>query len=64
MNQINKLREEYKHCENQLFEQRKNYKQMEPEFLALADVEKTFTDQIKKLNEKYEAILEKLKVSE
>ena len=60
MSQIQKLRDEYQNVETQLFEQRKNYKQVEAQFLALVEVEKTFGDQLKKLNEKYDESLGKL----
>ena len=60
MSQIQKLRDEYQNVETQLFEQRKNYKQVEAQFLALVEVEKTFGDQLKKLNEKYDEALGKL----
>jgi len=44
MSQIQKLRDEYQNVETQLFEQRKNYKYVEAQFLALVEVEKTFGD--------------------
>ena len=60
MSQIQKLRDEYQHLENQLFEQRKNYKMIEEKFMALVKVEKTFAEQLKKLNDKYDEALGKL----
>jgi hypothetical protein len=47
-----------------MFEQRKLAKEIEAKFLALVEVEKTFTEQLKNLNKKYEEALEKLKGSE
>jgi hypothetical protein len=39
MSQIKQLRDEYSHVETQLFEQRKAFKEIEAQFLALVKVE-------------------------